>query len=212
MKTTNFTLRSGLFLLLILPAMLFGQARVQVIHNSADAAAAVVDVWLNNTLLIDNFEFRTASSFIDAPAGVDFDVVIQPSNSTDTTNALARFTYNLANGGTYVLVANGIVVPTGYSPATPFNIYVYDMGRETATNPANTDLLVFHGSTDAPIVDVVEVGVGAGTIIDDLEYAEFAGYLELPTLDFSLQVREQTGTTTVAQFAAPLATLAQLQL
>jgi hypothetical protein len=207
MKANNFTLRSGLFLLMFLPVMLFGQARIQVIHNSADAAASVVDVWLNNTLLIDNFAFRTASPFIDAPAGVDFDVVIQPANSTDTTNALARFTYNLTNGETYVLVANGIVVPTGYNPATPFNIYVYAMGREVASNPANTDLLVFHGSTDAPVVDVVEVGVGAGTIVNDLAYSEFEGYLELPTLDFSLQVRDQTGTTTVAQFAAPLATL-----
>ncbi len=170
MKTKKFTLRTGLLMMLLFPTMLFGQARLQVIHNSADAAASVVDVWLNNTLLIDNFEFRTASPFIDAPAGVDFDVVIQPSNSTDTSNALARFTYNLTNGETYVLVANGIVVPTGYSPATPFNIYVYDMGRETATNAANTDLLVFHGSTDAPVVDVVEVGVGAGTIIDNLGY------------------------------------------
>ncbi len=207
MKANNFTLRSGLLLLMFLPVMVFGQARIQVIHNSADAAASVVDVWLNNTLLIDNFAFRTASPFIDAPAGVEFDVVIQPANSTDTTNALARFTYNLTNGETYVLVANGIVIPTGYNPATPFNIYVNAMGREAAINPANTDLLIFHGSTDAPVVDVVEVGVGAGTIVDDLAYSEFEGYLELPTLDFSLQVRDQTGTTTVAQFAAPLATL-----
>jgi hypothetical protein len=207
MKANNFTLRSGLFLLMFLPVVLFGQARIQVIHNSADAAASVVDVWLNNTLLLDNFAFRTASQFTDAPAGVDFDVVIQPANSTDTTNALARFTYNLTNGETYILVANGIVIPTGYNPATPFNIYVYAMGREAATNPANTDLLIFHGSTDAPIVDVVEVGVGAGTIVDDISYSEYQGYLELPTLDFSLQVRDQTGTTTVAQFAAPLATL-----
>ncbi|PKO98727.1 MAG: hypothetical protein CVU14_08155, partial [Bacteroidetes bacterium HGW-Bacteroidetes-9] len=80
--------------------MLFGQARLQVIHNSADAAAAEVDVWLNDQLLIDNFAFRTASPFIDAPSGVDFDVVIQPSNSTDTLNALARFTYNLVDGET----------------------------------------------------------------------------------------------------------------
>ena len=28
-------------------------ARVQVIHNSADAAAASVDVYLDNTLLLD---------------------------------------------------------------------------------------------------------------------------------------------------------------
>jgi len=207
MQTNSFTLSSGIFLLLLLPVILFGQARLQVIHNSADAAASQVDVWLNDQLLLNDFAFRTASPFIDAPAGVDFDVTIQPSNSTDTTNALARFTYNLTNGETYVLVANGIVVPTGYNPPTPFDIYVYAMGRESASNPSNTDLLVFHGSTDAPVVDVVEVGVGAGTIINDFEYGDFAGYLELPTNDYSLQVRDQSGTTTVAQFAAPLATL-----
>lgn len=182
-------------------------ARVQVIHNSADAAAEVVDVWLNDQMLIDDFKFRTASPFIDAPAGVDFDVTIQPANSTDTTNGLARFTYNLAAGETYVLVANGIVIPTGYNPPTPFNIYVYPMGRETAMLDGNTDVLVFHGSTDAPMVDVVEVEAGAGTIINDFEYAEFAGYLELPTADYSLQIRDASGSVTVAQFAAPLQTL-----
>jgi len=182
-------------------------ARVQVIHNSADAAAEFVDVWLNDVLAIDDFEFRTATPFIDVPAGVDFDITIQPANSTDTTNGLARFTYNLMAGNTYILVANGIVVPEGYNPATPFDIYVYDMGREAAMMSGNTDVLVFHGSTDAPIVDIVEVGVGAGTIVDDLAYSEFAGYLELPTADYSLQIRDQSGTTTVAEFAAPLATL-----
>ncbi len=182
-------------------------ARVQVIHNSADAAAETVDVWLNDQLLLDDFMFRTASPFIDAPAGVDFDIVIQPPNSTDTTNALARFTYNLMGGSKYVLVANGIVSPTGYDPATPFDIYVYDMGREMASDTMNTDVLVFHGSTDAPIVDVKEVAVGAGTIVDDLAYGNFDGYLELPTADYSLQIRNQAGNITVAQFGAPLATL-----
>ncbi|MCB9024118.1 MAG: DUF4397 domain-containing protein [Lentimicrobiaceae bacterium] len=103
---------------------IFGQARVQVIHNSADVAAAQVDVWLNDQLLLDNFAFRTASPFIDAPAGVDFDVVIQPANSTDTTNALARFTYNLMDGETYILVANGIV-SYRLQPCYPFDIYDY---------------------------------------------------------------------------------------
>jgi hypothetical protein len=207
MKRNTLLLGLTVLLNLAIAAPVFSQARLQVIHNSADAAAEFVDVWLNNTLLIDNFEFRTASPFIDAPAGVDFDVTIQPANSTDTTNGLARFTYNLTAGETYVLVANGIVVPTGYNPPTPFDIYVYPMGRESATMMSNTDVLVFHGSTDAPVVDVVEVGVGAGTIVDDLEYAEFAGYLELPTADYALQIRDMSGTTTVAEFAAPLATL-----
>ena len=106
-----------------------------------------------------------------------------------------------------MLVANGIVIPTGYNPPTPFNIYVYDRGQESAKQPGNTDVMVFHGSTDAPVVDVVEVSVGAGTIVDDLGYAEFTDYLQLPTADYALQVRDMTGTTTVAQYAAPLATL-----
>jgi hypothetical protein len=206
MKTNKFY--SGLFavLLMVISTTVYSQARVQVIHNSADAAAEFVDVWLNDVLLIDDFQFRTASPFVDAPAGVDFDVTIQPPNSTDTTNGLARFTYNLVDGETYILIANGIVIPDGYNPPTPFDIYVYAMGREMATMEGNTDVLVFHGSTDAPVVDVVEVGVGAGTIVDNLAYADFAGYLELPTDDYYLEIRDESGAVTVASYSAPLAT------
>ncbi len=68
------------------------------------------------------------------------------------------------------------------------------MGREEATDMNNTDVLVFHGSTDAPTVDVVEVGVGAGTIVDDMAYGEYDGYLELGTADYRLANKDETGT------------------
>jgi hypothetical protein len=182
-------------------------ARVQVIHNSADAAAAVVDVWLNNTLLLDNFAFRTASPFVDAPAGVEFTIAIQGPDSTSPANPIWSQTYTLAEDETYILVANGIVSATGYSPMPAFDIEVYAMGREQATNAANTDVLVFHGSTDAPTVDVYETGVGAGQIVNNLMYTDFAGYLELGTDDYVLEIRDETGTTTVAAYQAPLETL-----
>ncbi|GAB5400115.1 MAG: hypothetical protein Aureis2KO_17000 [Aureisphaera sp.] len=183
-------------------------ARVQIIHNSADMAAAEVDVYVDGTLAIDNFAFRTATPFIDLPAGTAFDVDIAPGNSSDVGDSIATFTYTLADGETYILVADGIVSPTGYDPATPFNIEVYAMGREAATSGTNTDLLVHHGATDAPTVDVVEVGAGAGTIVDNLAYSEFQGYLELPTANYALEVRDETGTVTVAAYEAPLADLA----
>ena len=68
---------------------------------------------------------------------------------------------------------------------------------------------MFHGATDAPTVDVVETLVGAGTIVDDLSYGEFEGYLELSTADYEIQVRDETGATTVACYQAPLASLSQ---
>jgi hypothetical protein len=182
-------------------------ARVQVIHNSADLAANTVDVYLDNTLLIDDFQFRTASPFIDAPAGVQFTVGIAPSNSSSSMDAIATFDYTLASGETYVLVAEGIISPSGYSPSTAFDIAVYGMGRETASMSGNTDVLVHHGSTDAPTVDVAEIGVGAGTIVDNASYGDFAGYLELATADYQLQIQDQTGMTAVATYDAPLATL-----
>ncbi len=182
-------------------------ARVQVIHNSADAAAEIVDIWLNDGMLLDDFSFRTSSPFVDLPAGEDIDISILPPDSEDTTGAIAQFTYNLGADEKYILVANGIVSGSGYDPAQPFNIHVYDMARESATSGDNTDVLVAHGSTDASVVDVKEVAAGAGTIVDDIAYSEFQGYLELPTSDYSLQIRDAGGTNTVAQFGAPLETL-----
>ncbi|MCB2207666.1 MAG: DUF4397 domain-containing protein, partial [Bacteroidetes bacterium] len=193
--------------LIELPVFEAGTARVQVIHNSADAAATTVDVWLDETLLLDDFSFRTASPFVDAPAGVNFTIAIKGPDSTDPNDPIWSQDYTLEDGETYVLVANGIVSASGYDPLEPFDIYIYPMGREMATDMDNTDVLVFHGSTDAPTVDVVEIGQGAGTIVDDLMYGMFDGYLELPTADYILDIRDETGMQTVASFAAPLSSL-----
>ena len=191
--------------LIQLPTVNTTPARVQVIHNCADAAAATVDIWLNNTLLLDNFNFRTSSPFIDAPSGVAFDITVQPSSSVDTTNGLARFEYTLAAGETYVLVANGTVSGTGYNPVQPFNIDVFTGAEEASGNPANTNVLVYHGATDAPTVDIV---AGAATLVNDISYADFsADYLQLPTTDYVISVTDASGANIVASYSAPLATL-----
>ena len=180
-------------------------ARLQVIHNSADLAAAQVDVYVNDALLLDNFAFRTATPFIDVPAGVSLSIDVAPADSTSSADGIYNLTATLAAGETYIAVANGIVSPSGYTPDQPFNIYVYGTGREAANVSTNTDVLVFHGATDAPTVDVQ--AVGAGTIVDNLDYTDFAGYLELPTADYTLSVATADGSTIVASYLAPLDTL-----
>jgi|TARA_B110000459_G_C16541418_1_gene462081 hypothetical protein len=182
-------------------------ARVQVIHNSADAAANTVDVYLDGSLLIDDFAFRTASAFIDAPAGAPISIAIAPSTSTSVSQAIATFPYTLTANSTYVLVAEGIVSAAGYSPATPFDISVYAMGREMANIMGNTDVLVHHGATDAPAVDVYESSVPAGNLVTNASYGDFSMYLELATADYTLEIRPTGTATPVASYSAPLATL-----
>ncbi len=180
-------------------------ARVQVIHNSADAAAAVVDVYLDDALAIDNFAFRTATPFLDLPAGVDIVVGVAPGNSTGAGDIIADFTYNLVPDETYILVANGIVSASGYDPVQPFDLYASG-GREVASG-TGTDILVFHGSTDAPTVQVAENAVlGGALLVPPFSYGNFAGYLEVPTADYELEVQLPDGTPVVA-YQAPLATL-----
>lgn len=187
-----------------LPQVPVSTARVQVIHNCADAAAEFVDIWLNDGVLANNFEFRTATKWIDAPAGVPFDLTISDSASADTTNEVARFSFDSLQGGMkYVIVANGIVSPTGYSPAKPFTLDIYDMGREVAANSANTDLLVVHGSTDAPTVDVTEAFSG-NILVDNASYTDFSNYIELPTNNYSVSIVDSASGTVVQSYAAPL--------
>ena len=193
--------------LVALPVDTIPTARVQAIHNSADLAAAKVDVWLNDAPLLNDFEFRTASPFVDVQAGVPFVISIADSASTDTTGALAQYTYTLAEDSTYILVANGIVSPTGYSPATPFNIDVFGSAKEASGVATTTDVLVYHGATDAPVVDIFESSVPAGTIVDDISYSNFAGYLPLVTSDYEVEVRNGAGSAIVASYGAPLSTL-----
>jgi Domain of unknown function (DUF4397)/Secretion system C-terminal sorting domain len=185
-------------------------ARVKIIHNSADAAAAVVDIYVNagEEPAIDDLAFRNATGFLDLPAGVDLEIGIAPGNSTGPADIIGGLStvLNLEDGETYIVVANGIVSASGYNPVRDFSLDVFAGARESATSSSNTDVLVFHGCTDAPVVDVAELAVPAGTVVNDLAYGSFAGYLELGTSDYALQVQTSAGAP-VATYSAPLSTL-----
>jgi len=180
-------------------------ARIQIIHNSADAAVDEVDIFVNGDLFLSDFAFRTATPFVSVPAGVDLDIIVAPAGA-GIGSGVGPVTVNLTEGETYIAIANGIVSATGYDPATAFSLDVFPTGREAADVATNTDVLVFHGSTDAPTVSVWETGVGAGELFT-FSYGEFAGYLELGTDDYVLEVRTADGATTVVAYSAPLSTL-----
>lgn len=185
------------------------QTKLQVIHNCADAAADSVDVYLGSTLLLDNFAFRTATPFIDAPTGLPLTIGVAPKNSTSVADTFFNVTVTLDATKKYIVVANGIESATGYTPGTaavPFRLSVYDMARQTASTAGNTDILVVHGSTDAPTVDVK---AGTSTLVDNIAFGQFCstGYLSVPESDVVLDVTTSDGATIVKRYSAPLATL-----
>jgi hypothetical protein len=92
---------------------------------------------------------------VDALAGVEIELSVAPPNSSGVEDAIYTAAVTLTTDETYIVVADGIVSGSGYNPPQAFGLQIYDLGRELATESENTDVLVHHGSTDAPTVDIV---------------------------------------------------------
>ena len=95
--------------LFALPVM--GQtARVQVIHNSPYAAAATVDIYINDALAIDDLDFRAAAGYLDLDAGVALKIDVTAPDAADNSSPVFTkdiATPGLTEGETYILVAAG---------------------------------------------------------------------------------------------------------
>ncbi|MCB0577578.1 MAG: DUF4397 domain-containing protein, partial [Saprospiraceae bacterium] len=133
--------------------------------------------YAGDVLILNDFEFRTATPFVYLPAEVAIDLGVAPGNSTSSADVIANFPTTFENRKTYVVVASGIV---GGSPG--FELIVNDMGRERALDDSSLDLAILHGSPDAPDVDITPFGVMT-PLLAGLQYGQFTDYLSLaPTL------------------------------
>ncbi len=187
-------------------------ARVQVIHNAADPAAATVDVWINGARAIDDFAFRAATPYLDLPAGVNLEIGVAPGTSTMASQALATFDVTLAADGTYVVIASGVLNPAAFQAnpdgaATAFTLLVKDLARESAVAAGSVEFFALHGATDAPTVDVIARGVT--TLVPDAGYGDLTSYVAVPPAVYTLDVTPGADNSTiVASFRADLSGLA----
>ncbi len=184
-------------------------ANVQVIHNSPDPAAAAVDIYLNGELAVPDFAFRAATPVLPLPAEVELVIGIAPGGSSGPGDIIASFPVTLAAGGAYVVMATGVLDaglpgnPDGQD--TAFTLKIFD-GQLTSSAAGTVNVLVYHGSPDAPTVDV-KVASGP-VLVDDLTYGFFAGYLEAPAVDLVLEITPgNDNSTVVVAYDAPLSAL-----
>ncbi len=197
-------MKSKLFLSLVL-AMLttltFAQtAKIQIIHNSP---TPTVDIYVNGTKLLDNFAFRTATPYIDVPAGVTLNVGVGLATSASARDTLVNIPVVLQAGKTYVAIASGVVG----NAMKPFRLAVTDLGAETTTPATNVGIAFFHGSPDAPNVDI---RTGGNVVFGNTGYGSFgkvgtATYVSVPAnATYALQVTPAGATAVVAAYEANL--------
>ncbi|HLP20282.1 MAG TPA: DUF4397 domain-containing protein [Chitinophagales bacterium] len=185
-------------------------ANVQVLHNCADPIADSVDVYVNGALAIDNFAFRTGTSFFELIAGYPNSVAIAPKTSTTVGDAIWTRDYTLTAGTNYILTASG-VVGSGFAAnpdgnSTAFDVLVKASAQTAALVNTNFDFYAIHGATDAPAVDVV--ANGALTVVNNAYYGDQTGYIPVPASSYTLSVKDSTGATTLVSYSADVTSLA----
>lgn len=184
-------------------------ANLQVIHNCADPAAASVDVYVNGTLALDNFAFRSATGFLSLPAGVALNVGVAPATSMSAADTLKNFTLGpLQADSSYIVVASGVVA-TGFAAnpngkSTAFDLKVIDHAK-TASGAGTVSFAVFHGVTDAPGVDV-NLSTG-GNLVSNAQYGDASGYLTVPPTWYPIDIAPAGVSTPLVQYVADLSGL-----
>lgn len=177
-------------------------AKVRIVHNAADPAAAQVDVYVNGEKAIDNFAFRTSSPTLSLDAGTAYEIGIAAGTSNSAADTLKSFTVTLPEGN-YVVFANGVIQqgfvanPSGESIG--FTIYPLAGIRDAAVDTNNIDVIVFHGATDAPAVDV---RVGGNNLVSALAYGKNSAYISVPAQDYVVGIAPAGGDV-IASFTVP---------
>ena len=101
-------------------------------------------------------------------------------------------------GGSYVVVATGLLG----DDVTPFDL----AAAGTTFGASSSDVVgleVYHGSTDAPAVDI---WADDAPLLTDFSYGDFSGFVEVPAADYVLGVAPAGGDI-IAAFIAPLSGL-----
>ena len=161
----------------------------QVIHNSA---SPTVDVYVDGALAVEDFAYRTATPLLTLPT--TFTVGIAPADG----DVIAEFPFELMEGGSYVVVATGLLG----DDVTPFDL----AAAGTTFGASSSDVVgleVYHGSTDAPAVDI---WADDAPLLTDFSYGDFSGFVEVPAADYVLGVAPAGGDI-IAAFTAPLSGL-----
>lgn len=194
----------SLIIFLLLCNLNYAQ-KVQIINNTGgDYFNKKIDVFFDRELIADDLEYRSATAFksVSASTNVKIAVGLFDAHCADCTVYSKRAA--LEKDKNYIVVVDGTYNEEGYSPWQPLKIYIYEKGKTSGDAPTSTDLLLHHGSTDAPTT--VDVAKNGQTVVDDLEYGKFTDYLSIPAVDGTIDLLSGDGKL-ISTYDVPLASL-----
>jgi hypothetical protein len=198
---------------------------LQVVHNAPDPAATSVGVWVGlpaapgtqQTFLnaIPALNFRAATPVLSGlgtiplstAVGLSLTVNITSSNATAAVPAIGSFAPYIVQSGANIVFAVGVLDTMSFAANPNGRRRSFSLAPvvDTASTigATNVRLVIHHGSTDAPQVDVIARGVG---VLARLAYGQTA-FATVPLNNYTIDILPTGTNTVIASYSAPLQTL-----
>ncbi len=182
----------------------YGAAKVQFIHNDTIAPLASFDLYVisgTNVTFIDDFNFRTASTFRDVEHSNNLRLCFAPANSTGIGDTLPvgnlATTFNLVDGTNYYMIFNnGNILLLGGFPLAS--------GTQGQINVA-----FHHGAHGVPGVDVqVRSSIATNQTLfnNTAPFTVNTSVFTIPTDAYDLRVADTSGVGRLASFDVNITT------
>jgi hypothetical protein len=155
------------------PAGNMGGARVRVVHASPDAPA--VDVWVEGGRVFESVDFEEITDFVEVPAGT-YNVQVVPAGATEPVVIEADL--DLMAATDYTVIATDLL-----ANITPVILTASGGGPAAG----NVWVRFFHGSPDAPAVDIAVTG--GPVLFANVPFQTGTEYLEVPAGSYDLEAR-----------------------
>lgn len=166
------------------------RSRVQFIQNIPDPGVPRVDLYLGDMLELDDWGYRSATGYVEVPAGETI-ISVTGESASGPDQALARRTVPFEADRSYGVIVQGLAEPRGFERnpdgrQLEIGIVVQSEARETALSEGFVDFYAVHGATDVGTVDLLIPGFG--TFVDGIRYGDVSDYASIPsgTRGFSL--------------------------
>lgn len=176
-----------------------GEARVRILHGSADAPAVALDIANDGSPEVTDFAFgdETGAAGVALPAGSALQVGIWAGSPLARVTAFT--TPALPDQGELFLIATGLL---GELPRSEAGFSLLAVGPTGTIGFIRQNPLVYalHGSPDAPAVDI---WAGGALLIEDLAFAELAGPLHLAPGSYTLDFTAAGSTDIVTSLGTP---------
>jgi len=178
------------------------QSQVQIIHAAPAAEAADVDIYLFGTtdsVGPINLAFTEATAFTAVP-GDTYTISFYAAGADTSSASPAKEFPGVA------IPADDTLVVAAFGGTLEELDLAIAQGINDAVEANSTSALVFHGSPDAPAVDVdARDGSATAALVTNLAPGAFtADYASVPAVDYNLDVRGAGSPDVVTTFFAPL--------